>query len=323
MDSINQEIIDLLSLEINENSNSDGMVYSYYVEFPKIESLKDSTLVEVLKILDINIPFNKSYTYLDIFSKKIFKNGFNFQKEEKLNCILNELIEKNENKIIFKSLKSSRETILKLLRFYNFPEGNIIIDQADYQDELNYNLDIEEFYRSEYETYLDLNLNYLEIVDEINNLKQFCEESSNEIIKKSLILAAFSQTESFFKSVIYNNLPNFEKNIENEGIRDIISKKFENDLKRKDDRINIFRKIFVLNKKDFKDIGSEYYDLRNVLAHDIGSVSIEENNIWYKDSNIIDINMIFTELINFINSINNVENFDQINSVNYDKDSPY
>jgi hypothetical protein len=244
MDSIEQEIIELLGLEINENSNSDGMVYSYYVEFPRAESLGDSALLSVLNILGINIPFNKSYTYLDIFSKNIFKKDYDCKKEGNLNCILNELIDIKENKINFKSIDNSRETIIKLLRLYDFPEGTTIIDQMDYQSELDYDLDTEEFYMSEYETYLDMNLDYFTVVEEIHNLKKLCDESNHEIVKKSLILAAFSQSESFFKSVIYNHLPNFEEAIENEDIRKFIRSKFESELKGKDGRNNIFKRIF-------------------------------------------------------------------------------
>lgn len=134
------------------------------------------------------------------------------------------MIDNKENKINFKSIDNSRETIIKLLRLYDFPEETTIIDQADYQNELDYNLDIEEFYMSEYEMYLDMNLNYFTVVDEVNNLKNLCDNSNHEIVKKSLILAAFSQVESFFKSVIYNNLPNFEKAIENESISELIKK---------------------------------------------------------------------------------------------------
>lgn len=324
MDSIEQEIIELLGLEINENSNSDGMVYSYYVEFPRAESLGDSTLLSVLNILGINIPFNKSYTYLDIFSKNIFKKDYDCKKKENLNCILNELIDIKENKINFKSIDNSRETIIKLLRLYDFPEETTIIDQADYQNELDYNLDIEEFYMSEYEMYLDMNLNYFTVVDEVNNLKKLCDNSNHEIVKKSLILAAFSQVESFFKSVIYNNLPNFEEAIENEDIRNFISSKFDSELKRKDGRKNIFNKIFEEKaRKEFRDLNKNYYNLRNGLAHDIGEVSISNNSICYKNEDSIDIDELFSELINFIDSINRVENFNKINLVSHDNDSPF
>lgn len=325
MDSIEQEIIELLGLEINENSNSDGMVYSYYVEFPRAESLGDSTLLSVLKILGINIPFNKSYTYLDIFSKNIFKKDYDCKKEENLDCLLNELIDIKENKINFKSIDNSREAIIKLLRLYDFPEGTIIIDQTDYQSELDYDLDTEEYYMSEYETYLDMNLNYSTIFKEVNNLKNLCDESNHEIVKKSLILAAFSQTESFFKSVILNNLPNFEKAIENERFRELIIESIGKKLEKRDERIKIFRAIFNL-KKEFKDLETQYYKIRNGLAHDIGSVSINDNFICYeiKNSiNSIDIDELFIGLINFIDRINKVENFNKIESVSYDEDSPF
>lgn len=325
MDSIEQEIMNLLGLEINENSNSDGMVYSYYVEFPRAESLGDSTLLSVLNILGINIPFNKSYTYLDIFSKNIFKKDYDCKKKENLNCILNELIDNKENKINFKSIDNSRETIIKLLRLYDFPEETTIIDQADYQNELDYNLDIEEFYMSEYEMYLDMNLNYFTVVDEVNNLKNLCDNSNHEIVKKSLILAAFSQVESFFKSVIYNNLPNFEKAIENESISELIKKSLDNKLKKRNDRIEIFRAIFNLNK-EFKDLDTQYYTIRNGLAHDIDAVSINANCICYEISNSIysiDIDELFIELINFIDRIDKVENFNKIEEVSYDDDSPF
>ncbi|PQF72699.1 hypothetical protein CUS72_13335, partial [Enterococcus faecium] len=195
---------------------------------------------------------------LSIFSKNIFKKDYDCKKKENLNCILNELIDIKENKINFKSIDNSRETIIKLLRLYDFPEETTIIDQADYQNELDYNLDIEEFYMSEYEMYLDMNLNYFTVVDEVNNLKNLCDNSNHEIVKKSLILAAFSQVESFFKSVIYNNLPNFEEAIENEDIRNFISSKFDSELKRKDGRKNIFNKIFEEKaRKEFRDLNKK------------------------------------------------------------------
>lgn len=324
MDSIEQDIIDLLGLEINENSNSDGMVYSYYVEFPRAKSLETSTLLSVLEILDINIPFDKSFTYLDIFSNNIFKKDYDDKDEEKLNSLLSELIENKENKIIFKSLDRSRETIIKILNLYNFPEGTIIIDQDDYQNELDDNLDIEEFYMTEYETYLEMNLNYFTVVKEVNYLKNLCDESNHEIGKKSLILAAFSQTESFFKSVIYNHLPNFEEAIENEEIRKFISEKFKRELGSKEGRKNIFYRIFGEKaKNEFKDLNNEYYVLRNGLAHDIGEVFIKNNSICYKNSKSIDIHELFIELINFLDSINKVENFNKIKIGSYDNNTPF
>lgn len=235
------------------------------------------------------------------------------------------MIDNKENKINFKSIDNSRETIIKLLRLYDFPEETTIIDQADYQNELDYNLDIEEFYMSEYEMYLDMNLNYFTVVDEVNNLKNLCDNSNHEIVKKSLILAAFSQVESFFKSVIYNNLPNFEKAIENESISELIKKSLDNKLKKRNDRIEIFRAIFNLNK-EFKDLDTQYYTIRNGLAHDIGAVSINANCICYEISNSIysiDIDELFIELINFIDRIDKVENFNKIEEVSYDDDSPF
>lgn len=326
MDSIEQDIIDLLGLEINENSNSDGMVYYYYVEFPKAESLETSTLLSVLEILDINIPFDKSFTYLDIFSNNILKKDYYDKDKEKLNSILSELIENQEKKIIFKSLDRSRETIIKILNLYNFPEGTIIIDQDDCQNELDDNLDIEEFYMNEYETYLDMDFNYFTIAEEVNNLKKLCDESNQEIVKKSLILASFSQTESFFKSVIYNNLPDFGETIENKKIRVMIDNTISNKLQNRKGRIEIFRSIFNLDKKDFKDLSVQHYNIRNGLAHDIGSVFINDNSLCYENSNSItsiDIDELFIELINFIDRINRVNNFNKIESVSYDEDSPF
>src|SRR5699024_2409667 len=116
----------------------------------------------------------------------------------------------------------------------------------------------------------------------------------------------------------------FEEAIENEDIRNFISSKFDSELKRKDGRKNIFNKIFEEKaRKEFRDLNKNYYNLRNGLAHDIGEVYISNNSICYKNEDSIDIDELFSELINFIDSINRVENFNKINLVSHDNDSPF
>ncbi|MBO1087223.1 hypothetical protein [Enterococcus mundtii] len=309
MDSIYKELIDMLDLEIQDHLDSDGMLVYNYIDVPELESLNTSTLVRILKMLDIHIPFDESFPLLNNATDIIFKQGLDDKDKKALEKISKGLIEVKENRIHFKDRSESREAIIDLLELYNIHSGTIILDHVD--NEPDYAFLRDEYYLSEYEEFMELNLSYFEVIDEIQKIREECNKSSADVVRKSLVIAAFSQVESFYKSLIVKRLPKFENFINNKYIRTIVVKNIDKQLNAKENRNKFFKELYNVKNSDFHDLPEDHHQIRNGLAHDIGSVSIIDNNLEYttpKNERIyVGIDTIFDSILNFIIHINQIE----------------
>lgn len=134
----------------------------------------------------------------------------------------------------------------------------------------------------------------------ILNVMNSINSTSDDVVKKSLIMAALTINEAYTKNIISREVL---KNIEESEklITDIVQDNIISNLHKRYLRDNLIKKIFnnaILNQS--------YINLRNALAHDINSVTIEGRNIVYniksKKSDgreLIDIDDLLSDLKNY------------------------
>lgn len=139
-----------------------------------------------------------------------------------------------------------------------------------------------------------------EYVKNLNNIKNAIDGSANELIIKSLILSALIINEAYLTNKIIRKI-NKSTSGDDEVFQGIVQREIIQNLFKKSLREKIAREYF-----DSKGLPSKYSRLRNLLAHDIMSVSIAGDSIVFREyrgeSNQVDIKIedLFEVLTNFI-----------------------
>ena len=143
-----------------------------------------------------------------------------------------------------------------------------------------------------------------EIKDTLNYLKEKISQNDDEIIKKSLVLAAYSIIDGFVKSFIFDEIDKTHFTKINRITNDIFIETVIEKLETINGRKQIYKK---LNKVELSNIPI-YNPLRNILAHNFSMISIDNSNmITYEDKshNIqqYSIDNLFKDFENFITKL--------------------
>lgn len=155
----------------------------------------------------------------------------------------------------------------------------------------------------EYEMFLQKHIPSKEnIISQLKEIqKNLTTYSENTIITKSLILSAFSITESFVRSLLWKEIePIDESNLKDE-LKTFIKKLFSKSLTRANDRIEIYKDLKGETLKPIPNI-----QVRNSLAHDMFAAQIECDMLVIKnkkdEEEYFNINNLITDLIKYINN---------------------
>lgn len=278
-ESLEGELINHFDLFPQTETGSDGFQYQNYIEYPDFSSYDDDDINFIMDL--INLPFDikdfdfeekKEVTshlsqYIDSLPEEI-QNTFTYHAdEEKELCIFpseNELREAIKdifinNNVPFGPLYEDSQ---------NFPEHYRLFQYDDGYDQL-YDLDIID---SE-------NTNRVDIyVDKLESIIKSYKSSQNPLIKKSLLLAAFSTNESFLRARIISKMPDLNNITEDDYITLLIKKEIQKKLENYEERKNLFNRYYEQNHITFIDTDK---DLRNSLAHNIDAPKVSGDNLTY------------------------------------------
>lgn len=136
----------------------------------------------------------------------------------------------------------------------------------------------------------------------LKELKNKIQISEDELIIKSLILCAFSITESFVRSIIWLHIPDIEnQNIDN-TLKEILKQKMQDDINNGGKRKEIYKRF---TGKELPSIPF-FKIVRNSLAHNLTSASVNNDVLVITINNFeqqFSIEKIINELINYVDTL--------------------
>lgn len=136
----------------------------------------------------------------------------------------------------------------------------------------------------------------------LKELKNKIDESKDELITKSLILCAFSITESFVRKIVWLHIPDIEKQNMDNTLKDILKQKMHDDINNGGKRKEIYK---IFTNKDLPPIPF-FKNVRNSLAHNITSASISDDTLLITIKNFeqqFSIEQIMNELIKYVDTL--------------------
>lgn len=263
-------------IEVFEDAGSSGdFVYGSYIEWDRF---RDSNRNQLLEAAGAYLPIGEKISindFLKFISQDIFYDNENLRDrvlEEimLINGCKKRSIAKLKINFIDEDSKLVDELINAFLDDYGVPSGTQY--EEDLDDELKYwSYQID----NSSEMYRKYPIKLEDYEKNIKNIYDLVDNTSNELVKKSLILSSLIITETIHKSVI------IEKLIENED--EFFASLISNN--------NTIDKILNSNlpcrSKYFKKYLHEdspdqmWIQLRNSLAHSIDDVYISDNGINY------------------------------------------
>lgn len=139
------------------------------------------------------------------------------------------------------------------------------------------------------------------ITNELNLIKDIIAEFRNdETIVKSLVLSAFSITESYMRSIVRNEIPDFENSKLDNKLKDILRKHFIAKLNNNNKRNELYKDLTgkALN------IIPNFSQVRNALAHNMFAIGFEEDCLIIENADNVEksykIKEIINQLINYV-----------------------
>lgn len=253
---------------------SDDYIFGNYVDWNRFRYENEEALLESF---GVELPWGKNltfYEFISFISQDIFQNTNIFREylEDKLLIDgTNELLYNTIIKFIERDDEISESLVSSILDYYEVPSG------TSYENELPEHLrywqpDLLDFEYNNYKKYPVKVDNYECTIQEIFN---DIDLAKKELTKKALVLASLTITESMFKSIIVDKIPqdNGVSEFGKEIIQTEINKILRGNIKGKN---KLFKKLYKTNPPIQK-----WIDLRNSLAHDIENSSIIENEIIY------------------------------------------
>lgn len=255
-------------------TGSDDFVYGNYVEWDRFRRENEQALLDYF---GIELPWGKNLTlqeYIDFISQEIFQKT-NLCKE----YLEKELLMDNTGahlynvsiKFIERNSKISDSLVSSIFDYYEVPSG------TDYEYELPEYLRYweEDFSEFDYDNYRKHPIKVEKYEEIINDIFNKIDSNIDVLIKKSLLLSSLIITESMFKSVIVEKIP--QDNEISEFGKEIIQAEVDRILRGNNEgKNNLFKKLYKEKAPNQK-----WINLRNSLAHDIESSSIIKNEIKY------------------------------------------
>lgn len=269
---------------------TDDIIYGNYVDWDRFRIQFEN---ELLINAGFELPWGKTLTF-----NEYIQLIFNFIAEYKLHLddfLINEIIFNSETEYLYdiivnfieRDTKAGDLIVSKLLDLYGVPSGtayekcDALPNELTYWDRMIFNDD-------ELISYYRYPVNFIDYEDKINAIFQKIKDTSDNLIKKSLLLSSFSITESMFKSSIVEKItrelygPEYVQKI----TRQAISKKLRGSV---EERRDLFKEVYKIQAPSLI-----WNDLRNSLAHDIEESQIKNNIITYtnlKNNKLVEMNI--------------------------------
>lgn len=298
-----EELVEILGAYLDTETGNDDFKYQNYLEFPRLETLDFDTIQLLINDLGIDIKFEEEIEFTEINNyinsfPEISLSLFKVRDEDGNKYSLDELI------LISPSYEEVHPFILDLLREAEIPEGTIYeLEDDNFPEKRKLWYDPEQEYLM-YQFY-SIHLNHYK--SNLDNIRTEIKDCNNDITKKALLFSAFVYTESLTKSLISNSLENYTNNIENEKIKNFFEKYISKQLERTDNRKKLTKEFLNISIDNIP-----YKDLRDLLAHDIGSPTISSNLITFNSkagNSKLDINDIIDKLEEYSSNL-----YDNLNS---------
>ncbi|GEN94455.1 hypothetical protein [Pediococcus ethanolidurans] len=265
-------------IEPELETGNDDFVFGNYVDWDRFRQDEEENL---LAYFDIQLPWGEELflsEYFELLRQEVFQNTSIVE-----DCDLDKLKITTQSNIIsemviqFPRRKDSKsdEIISAVFDYYGIPSGTEyeyeLPEKLQYWHNMLENGDLE----SEYENYRKYPLKFGAYKKTISEIALKVSNTSDTMTKKSLILSSFIISESLLKSAIVSKIP--KETAISKFSKEILSKEIDNRLRGSVNKRNeLFKQLF--NEKAPKQ---EWINLRNSLAHDIESSTIQGNEISY------------------------------------------
>ncbi|GAB5052878.1 hypothetical protein [Pediococcus ethanolidurans] len=266
------------NIEPELETGNDDFVFGNYVDWDRFRQDEEENL---LAYFDIQLPWGEELflsEYFELLRQEVFQNTSIVE-----DCDLDKLEITTQSNIIsemviqFPRRKDSKsdEIISAVFDYYGIPSG------TEYEHELPeklkywHNMLENGYLESEYENYRKYPLKFGTYKKTISEIALKVSNTSDTLTKKALILSSFIISESLLKSAIVSKIP--KETAISKFSKEILSKEIDNKLRGSVNKRNeLFKQLF--NEKAPKQ---EWINLRNSLAHDIESSTIQGNEISY------------------------------------------
>lgn len=286
--------------------NKDDFVYGNYVEWDRFRDENEENLIDYFEIYlpwskKLNISEYIEFIRQDFFIKTDLLDKYEFNKL--LICKQGTNVSNLQIQFIDQGDIDSSSLISDIFDYYGVPTGTEYEQELPEELQYWYNQFDEDY---EYEYYKSHPLKINDYKQTVSEIQIKIGKNEDELVKKSLILASLIVSESLFKSIISNSLPE-EKNI-SDFSKKIIDDYINQKLKKDNSRRELFKIIFSVDTAPKQN----WIELRNSLAHDIESSELTEDEIKYSDSkgNICsyEIEELFKELFQFAEELEDIIN---------------
>lgn len=298
-------------IEPEIETGHDDFIYGNYVDWDRFRYENEDNL---LQYFDVSLPWGEDLTileYANFLNQDVFTNNPNILDKWNLMQlpISKQGNDSSEIRIRFPKRHDtdSGSIISKIFDFYGVPSG------VDYEFELPehlqywYNTLENDYNENEYEYYKNYPVKIITYEETINDIQLKINSTEDELTKKSLTLSSLIISESLLKSIIVEKIPT-EKGI-SDFSKNILSSEIDKQLRGSvESKNSLFKKLYKQSAPK-----QPWIHLRNALAHDIESPSINNKEIVYtnlkeekEESYLID--KLFEEQINFYQELRQILN---------------
>lgn len=299
-------------IETEIDTGNDDFVYGNYVDWDSFRTENEENLFEYFNVF---LPWGEKLTileYADFIHQEIFSINPSLLDNLMQLPISRQGKDTSEISIQFpeRNDPNSDSIISEIFDCYGVPSD------VEYEFELPGNLQywhnmLEGDY-NEYEYYKNYPVKFITYKETINDIQLKIKDTNDELTKKSLILSSLIISESLLKSVIVEKIPT-EMGI-SEFNQNILSSEIDKQLRGNVESKNgLFKKLYKQ-----KAPKQPWTHLRNALAHDIESSSVNDKEIVYtnlkegkEESYLID--KLFEELMNFYHELQLI--IDEVNRI--------
>lgn len=223
-------------------TGNDDFVYGNYVEWDRFRRENEEALLDYF---GVELPWGKSLTvqeYIDFISQEIFQKTDLSKKYLEKDLLMDNTSEYLYNisiKFIDRNNKISDSFVSSIFDYYEVPSG------TDYVNELPEYLRYwkEDFSGFDYDNYRKYPIKVEKYEEIINDIFNKVDSNTDELIKKSLLLSSLIITESMFKSVIVEKIP--QDNEISEFGKEIIQAEIDSILRGNNEGKNtLFKKLY-------------------------------------------------------------------------------
>lgn len=293
------ELVDYFVLTAETVTGSEGAEYQNYIEFPNYSDYSMEDIEFVLNLFDI--PFLDNLDDFN-YSKTVPYDSSIKSKVQSLPQELQSLFEYSDNKkfITLPSEEEVRKLAYDLFSETGVPSGTMYEEESD-----NFPEAMKLSSYDPYDDFVDMAHDILVDIkttsEGIRHLEEQYNLATEPIIKKALILAAFSMVESYVISLAENFIPSFV--IQDDNLCKFVNKSIQDKLHTKAGREKL-RKSFAPNDFPEEKNIPYHYVVRNPLAHNIQTGDIVGDKITFltntDNMKKYSIKKIFEDLFNYV-----------------------